>query len=349
MPRPRPPHLHLERTRHGKRVWYVRLGKGPRIRVRATYGTPEFDEEYRTALTSQPRRTRGPASGTLAWLIERYRESAEWHALSPATRRQRENIFRGVLRTAADQPFAKITQATIVAGRERRASTPAQARNFLDATRGLFRWATNTSLVKTDPTLGVVNPPRRKGPGFIPWTEEHVAAYERRWPLGTRQRVWLDVLLYTGLRRGDAVRFGRQHVRDGVGAIKTEKTGVEVTIPILPVLAATLEASPCWRPCVHRRGERRTADEGIVRQPFSRGVRRRRRPGLRPWCAQDRGDPRGQRRGDGSAAGSHLRLAGRHDGIALHARRRSAPARNRGDAQARHRPKVGWGRQLRRP
>jgi integrase len=44
----------------------------------------------------------------------------------------------------------------------------------------------------------------------------HVTAYEKRWPIGTRQRVWLDVLLYTGLRRGDAVRLGRQHIREGV-------------------------------------------------------------------------------------------------------------------------------------
>ena len=81
----------------------------------------------------------------------------------------------------------------------------------------------------------------------LPWTEEHVARYRARWPLGTRQRVWLDVLLYTGLRRGDAVRFGRQHVRDGVGRIKTEKSGFKVTaiVPILPVLRATLDAGPC--------------------------------------------------------------------------------------------------------
>ena len=98
-----------------------------------------------------------------------------------------------------------------------------------------------------DPTLGVENPPRKTGDGFIPWTEDDVAAYELRWPIGTRQRVWLDVLLYTGLRRGDAVRFGRQHVKDGVGTIKTEKSGftIAVTLPILPVLAQTLAAGPC--------------------------------------------------------------------------------------------------------
>ena len=113
--------------------------------------------------------------------------------------------------------------------------------------RGLFRWAFKAQHVKADPTFGVVNPPRKTGDGFIAWTEEHVEAYERKWPLGTRQRVWLDVLLYTGLRRGDAVRFGRQHVRDGIGQIKTEKSGftITVTLPILPVLATTLKAGPC--------------------------------------------------------------------------------------------------------
>jgi integrase len=169
------------------------------------------------------------------------------YGLSSATRRQRENILLHVLETAGDQSFIKITKATIIAGRERRSATPSQARHFLDTVRGLFRWATDAGLVRSDPTQGVKNPQHKRGSGFIPWTEEYVAAYERRWPLGTRQRVWLDVLLYTGLRRGDAVRLGRQHIRDGIATIKTEKSGfnVEVTIPILPVLKTTLDTGPC--------------------------------------------------------------------------------------------------------
>jgi integrase len=247
MPKPRPPHLHRETTRHGKGVWYVRLDKGSRIRIRAEFGTPEFNEEYRAAVAGRPKTARGPATSSLAWLIARYRETSQWAGLSAATRRQRENIFRGVIATAGDDPFARIVQATVIAGRERRAETPHQARHFLDAMRGLFHWAVKAGIVKTDPTVGVDNPPRRKGDGFIPWTEEHAEAFERRWPIGTRQRVWLDVLLYTGLRRGDAVRFGRQHVRDGIATIKTEKSGftVEVSLPILSVLAKTLKAGPC--------------------------------------------------------------------------------------------------------
>jgi integrase len=54
-------------------------------------------------------------------------------------------------------------------------------------------------------------------------------------------------MLYTGLRRGDAVRLGRQHIKDGIATLKTEKSQftVEVTLPILPALARTLQAGPC--------------------------------------------------------------------------------------------------------
>jgi integrase len=249
MPRPRPPYLHRETTRHGKSVWYVRVGKGaPRIRIRAEFGTADFTAEYEAALSDTPRTKKGaPSLGTLAWLIDRYRETTAWSSLSPTTRRKRDNIFLHVIETAGTKPFAHITPATIIAGRDRRAATPVQARHFLDAMRGVFRWAAKTKMVKADPTLEIENPPHKQGDGFPPWTEEHVAAYQARWPIGTRQRVWLDVLLYTGLRRGDAVRFGRQHVKDGIGTIKTEKSGftLAVTIPILPVLAETLAAGPC--------------------------------------------------------------------------------------------------------
>jgi integrase len=249
MPRPRPPHLHREVTRHGRVVWYVRLGKGPRIRLRAEFGTLDFENEYQAAVTGTPRpKVKGaPKVASLAWLIACYRETATWLALSAATRRQRENIFRQVIETAGDEPYVKIDQAAIVAGRDRRARTPHQGRHFLDTMRGLFRWAKDAQHVKTDPTAGLENPKVKKGQGFRPWTEEDMERYDRRWPIGTRQRVWRDVIAYTGLRRGDLVRIGRQHVRNGVATLKTEKGGftITVTLPILRVLQETLDAGPC--------------------------------------------------------------------------------------------------------
>ena len=113
MPHPRHLHLHQEITRHGKVVWYARAGgssRGPRIKLHADYGTSEFWAEYQAALASTPRTPATPHEGTLAWLLERYRETTAWTYLSPATRRQRENIFLHVLETAGKQPFAKITR-----------------------------------------------------------------------------------------------------------------------------------------------------------------------------------------------------------------------------------------------
>src|SRR5271155_1017560 len=180
MPRPRPPYLSREVTRHGSAVWYVRRN-GKRTRLRSNYGTPEFEVEYQGALAGNPKNEKGASlDNSLAWLVARYRETTIWQGLSNATKKQRENILRQVIESAGDQPFAKITTATIIAARDRRAGTPFQARHFLDTMRSLFRWAFEARLVKTDPTVGVKNPSRSSSVGFIPWTEDDVAAYEKR-------------------------------------------------------------------------------------------------------------------------------------------------------------------------
>jgi integrase len=238
--------VHREQSRHGRITWYLRRGHGARVRIRAQFGTPEFEAQYRTALDGVPiKHTKKATVGTPQWLWERYRETTAWTALSLATRRQRENIMRSVLKQSGHEQATAIKRQHVVAGRDRRAGTPAQARNFLDAARGLFRWAVDAGHVKTDPTSGVKNPARPKTAGFPVWTEDDADRYERRWPIGTKERVWLAVLLYTGLRRGDAVCLGRQHIRDGVATLRTEKTGVTITIPILPVLDKILQVGPC--------------------------------------------------------------------------------------------------------
>src|SRR4051812_25821933 len=117
MPRPRPPHLHHQITRHGKTVWYVRKGKGKRIRIKAVYGTLEFEAAYQAALVGEQAAPIGSAAkGTLEWLWTLYRQSDAWRDLSMATRRQRENIMRPVLKAGGAQPLSKIGPASIQAG-----------------------------------------------------------------------------------------------------------------------------------------------------------------------------------------------------------------------------------------
>jgi integrase len=233
------------------------MDRGKRIRIPGDYGSESFWEAYNEAVTGNApvRRSKGK-SGSLQWLYDGYRQSAAWAELSQATHRQRENIFLGVMKTAGNEPYKEVTRKAVEMGKDTRRATPAQARNFLDAMRGLFRWALAHGYVEVDPTAGVANPKKKKGPGFRVWTEDDVAAYQSKYPLGTRERVWLDVLLYTGPRRGDVVKLGRQHeqlIYDPVSGLeikaisfKTEKGGemIEVTIPVLPVLQATLDAGP---------------------------------------------------------------------------------------------------------
>jgi integrase len=251
MPRPRPPHLHREETRHGVVCWYVRRKHGPRIRLRAEYGSDEFWREYRAALEGVPAgaaRAKGKPQ-TLSWGLERYRQSPAWAALALATRRQRENIYRQVVASAGDDALLDIDTQSIRDGRDRRAAKPHSANNFIKAMRGFFGWASDPdagNLVPEDPTKGVR---LLEGPnddiGHHTWTDDEIARFEARWPIGTRERLAFDLLLYTGLRRGDVVRLGRQHVRDGVITLRTEKkagAGV-VHPPVLPVLGATIAAT----------------------------------------------------------------------------------------------------------
>jgi integrase len=244
MARKLPQFCYREVTIHGQVRYYFRRRKGKRTRL-PEFASPEFWEAYTAALQGQgTKRTIRAGHGTLEWLIAMYRETSAYLELSQATRRQRDNIFAGVIRSAGASRYTTITKAVIVKGREKRAATPAQARNFLDAMRGLFRWAVDADLVAIDPTAGVKNPKRQKNAGFAVWTEDDASAYCKRWPVGTRERVWFEVLINTGLRRGDAVRLGRQHVRDGVATIQTEKTGMEVSIPLQSSFMALLREGP---------------------------------------------------------------------------------------------------------
>ena len=250
MSKPRPPYLQRQINRHGSVVWYVRKRPNGRIRIRGDYGSPAFMAAYHKAVSSDYRPTKAKKISenkqSLEWLIDAYRKSASWQELSQATKKQRENIFLHTLSSAGDIPFASIKRSDIRAGIDKRASTPAQANNFLKAMRGLFKWDLDAEHVQADPTINIKGV-RIKSQGFHVWTEEEILKFENRWPIGTRERLALAILLYTGLRRGDAAKLGPQHVKNGVILMETEKTGTPIAIPILPQLQEIIDQSPVGR------------------------------------------------------------------------------------------------------
>jgi integrase len=245
MPRPALPHLQHEKTRHGKLVWYVRVGKGPRTRLPEPYGSVEFLAAYHAALDGQapvmPRA--GPAQGSFSWTVVLYRKSHDWARLSLATRRQRENILKGIEAALGSSKIADWKRGDIIAGRDKRADRPAAAKHFVQTMKGLFSWALDAGYVRADPAQGV-HVARPKTEGFEAWTPDDGEAFRTRWPLGTRERVAFEVLFATGLRRGDVVKIGRPHLRDGVLRITTEKTGERVAVAMSPELAQAIAPGP---------------------------------------------------------------------------------------------------------
>lgn len=77
--------------------------------------------------------------------------------------------------------------------------------------------------------------------GYEPWTEADITKFRAHWKEGTPQRTAVEILLFTGLRRSDAVRIGRQHIQGDRIEIKARKTGTELSIPIHPEFRAVLD------------------------------------------------------------------------------------------------------------
>jgi integrase len=124
-----------------------------------------------------------------------------------------------------------------------KAGTPSAARNFLNTLHVLMAFAVETGLRPDDPTLGVKRP-KIKTTGWQTWTEEDIAAFEAKHPIGTQARLAMTLMLFTGQRRSDIVHMGRHQVRNGAIEVRQRKTGRRLTIPIHPELQAALDLTP---------------------------------------------------------------------------------------------------------
>ena len=114
--------------------------------------------------------------------------------------------------------------------------------------RGLIAFAIADSLIEDDPTLGVKPVRVGKSDGFYTWTEDDIATFETKHPIGSTARLAFALMLYLGLRRSDVVRVGPQHVRSGAVSFKPNKTkgstGFVLECPLHPDLAAIIAATP---------------------------------------------------------------------------------------------------------
>lgn len=243
MPRPRKPYVQRETSRHGKTVWYFRRGDGPRIRLRGEYESAEWLKDYDAAFAGT-KRDEAPtaAKGTLKWLVQQYKDSGRFANLAPETRAMRTRMLDNICKTGGDLKISEIDKNMISAGFVRREATPYAAVNFVKMMSQLCSWAVAANYMAENPATNVeaVAP---ESDGHHTWTIEEVEKFREFHKVGTKARLAMDILLFTGFRRGDAVRFGRQHVRDGVIRYRATKNGVEVVIPLLQPLAESIAAT----------------------------------------------------------------------------------------------------------
>jgi integrase len=148
----------------------------------------------------------------------------------------------------ADFPLSRMGTDAIEVLRDRKLSTPEAANSRVKAIRQVLKFAVKKKIVATNPARDVEYI-KSGSQGYHTWTVDEVRQFESRHPIGTKARLALALLLFTGQRRSDVVRFGRQHVRNSKltftqhkGRNRKPKT---LTLPVLPALKRIIDATPC--------------------------------------------------------------------------------------------------------
>ena len=345
-------YVHRDVDRHGNvRLYFQRKG-GPKIRLREEPGSEAFSKAYHALLspTSTARAVPAegatphqPTAGTYRWLCVEYFKSAAFRRLEKSTQVTRrrvlehtclEPVHAGAKETFAAFPLWRLTTRALRILRDRKADLPGAASDRVKAIRAAFKWACEEDLIDTNPALALAKLPLTGG-GFHSWTTEEVARFEARHALGSKARLALALLLWTGVRRSDLVGLGRQHARAGwlefTQAKNRNRRPVRIEIPILPQLQEVLEASPTGDlTYLVTEAGRPFSVAGFGNWFRARCNEAGLRALLRPRPAQSRrGDGCRERRNHATADG-HLRLAEPGGGGTLHAGRRAqAPGRRR--------------------
>ena len=76
------------------------------------------------------------------------------------------------------------------------------------------------------------------------WNNDDLAAFEKRWPVGSRERLTYDLLLYTAQRGSDVVGLRHSDALSGKFSFIQQKTGTSLIIPVHPNLQRSINAIP---------------------------------------------------------------------------------------------------------
>jgi integrase len=207
-------------------------------------GSPEFMEAYQAYMAGRPAPlARGTAPGTFASLFEAYYRSVEYANLKPASKKLYRYALNPLQELYGHKALATMTKDNVYKIIEKVGRRAPQMANLTRSVlKRVLGVAMARNLIRSNPLADKVNP--YKGGTHHTWTDDELAQFEARWPLGTRQRLAFALLFYTGQRSGDVVRMNRKDIAEGRIKVIQEKTGTELKIKIHPDLARAIKGGP---------------------------------------------------------------------------------------------------------
>lgn len=250
-------YVYVDPDRHGKLRARFRKRGQKTVYMKRLPDEPGFKKEYDAILAGETIANDRWVAGSVHDLITRYYRSADFRSKGNDARRVvRRNIiesFRAEYGNdmVVDFEFEHV-EAILLARTEKRRNEKgrivggqASAATLREEMDRLFRYAKKLKWRSDNPVEDAERVgTRRSGKGYYPWTEADIAQYQARHPLGTKARLALEIILWTGKRRGNAARFGPKHIVRGKIHYTAIKNGPELWLPIAPDLKAAIDAMP---------------------------------------------------------------------------------------------------------
>lgn len=255
-----PQYVTVFTDRHGKKRYRYRRAGYAGGYFKADLGTDEFRAEYRdfgeSKLEEHPIASKwGP--GTAGDLVTRYVSVPSRLGPSLTTQakvRQILDKFRDEHghRYVADFTFEAIDtiisrKRVKVLGGKRPEGGIEAARKLRKELMRLFDHAEKIGMrpagsnpVRQSEKIRVAAGERSRG--YHTWTEAEIAQYRAKHKLGTNARLAMELMLWTGQRRGDAITIGPDDILNGRVAVIQNKTGKGLTLSLAPQLQAAIDA-----------------------------------------------------------------------------------------------------------
>ena len=260
-----PEYVSRFKDRHGKeRLRFRRKGYPPKY-FTAPLGTEAFREEYRRFNSSEAiaeaveeAHAARAVPGSIGDLLRRYLAVPERLGPTETTQAKVRSILERFAQGREDRPVKGVSfehvdaiiakaRAKSVDARGRTIGGNEAARKLRKELRRFFAFARKLEWIASNP-VDDLQPVKvaagERSTGFYTWTEEDIATFRAQWPIGTKQRLAMELMLWTDQRKVDAIHLGRQHVRAGKFMIRQTKTGKLLRLPIAPQLAAAIDAMP---------------------------------------------------------------------------------------------------------